>query len=395
MKKHVLLAVFIALTLSGALVFAGGGQQGGGGASADNLAKSQAIDASTVKGSDGQLLMPTLQPKQVPARPANPNALPESDPMHWYDQEYAGWNAGAKINPVKSPRNGSTGRYVIVIVHGDHPYVTAYMNGGKKAAETFGMKIKYLSPNYDVNIQNQMIDQAINERPDAIGLIPVNAEAAVQQFRKINAAGIPVFGTNTLATAEAMRYMVTWTGPDDWGQQRKVSRALADAMGKTGGIAYITHVPGASPYFARMWGPRTELLSYAPKIEALDFQSPGFDAVASKQVVADWITRFGPRLKAIYVSDDSAQAQGAIDAIKEAGRKDIMIAGAGNSKIGMDGIMAGDILAISAQSAEGDGAAVVKAMADWFNGKEMPEILYIANDVITKQNVQNFQPPQW
>jgi ribose transport system substrate-binding protein len=260
------------------------------------------------------------------------------------------------------------------------------------------MTIEYMSPNYDVNIQNQMIDTAINKRPDAIGLIPVNAEAAVQQFRKINQAGIPVFGTNTLATAEAMRYMVTWTGPDDWGQMRKVSRALADKLGKTGGIAYITHVPGASPYFARMWGPRTELLPYAPNIKTLDFQSPGFDAAAAKQVVSDWITRFGNDLKAIYVADDSTHTLGAIDAIKAAGKvpgRDILIAGAGNSKIGMDGIQAGEVFAISAQSAEGDGAAVVKAMADWFNGKEMPEILYISNDVITTANVANFLPPQW
>nr|AGS57585.1 periplasmic binding protein/LacI transcriptional regulator [uncultured bacterium] len=393
MKKRVLL--LIAQVLCCAMVFAGGGQQSGGAVAADNLAKSLAIDASTVRGSDGQLLMPTLQSKQVPARPANPGALPESDPLHWYDQEYAGWNAGAKINPAKSPKNGSIGKYVIVIVNADHPYVTALMNGGRKAAETYGMRIKYMSPNYDVNIQNQMVDQAINERPDAIGLIPINAEAAVQQFRKINQAGIPAFGSNTLATAEAMRYMVTWTGPDDWGQMRKVARVLADAMGKTGGIGYLTHIPGGGPYFARMWGPRTELLSYAPNIETLDFQSPGADASIAKQVVADWITRFGPRLKAVLIADDSAQALGAIDAIKAAGRTDILIAGAGNSKIGMDSIIAGDILALSAQSAEGDGAACVKAMADWFNGKEMPEILYIANDVITKQNVQNFQPPQW
>ncbi|WP_010253628.1 sugar ABC transporter substrate-binding protein [Treponema primitia] len=396
MKKRVFLAALIALVVSGSLVFAAGGQQSGGGATAaDNLQKSQAIDASVVRGSDGQLLMPTLTPKQVPPRPADPSKLPESDPGHWYDQEYAGWNAGAKINPAKSPKNGSIGKYVIIIMNGDHPYTVAYSNGAKKAAETFGMKVDVWSPNYDVNIQNQLVDQAINARPDAIGLVSLNAEAAVQQYRKINQSGIPVFGTNMLGTAESIRYAVTWTGPDDWAQMRKVSRALADAMGKKGGIAYLTHTPGGSPYFARMWGPRTELLQYAPDIKTLDFQSPGFDAAACKQVVADWITRFGKDLNAIFVADDSAQAQGAIDAIKEAGRTDILIAGAGNSKIGMDAIIAGNVLAISAQSAEGDGAAPVKAMADWFNGKEMPEILYIANDVITKTNVQNFQPPQW
>jgi ribose transport system substrate-binding protein len=339
--------------------------------------------------------MPPLSPKQVPARPANPEALGEEDALRYYDQEYAGWNAGAKINPAKSPGNGSIGKYVILIVHGDHPWTTAYSNGAKKAADALGMKIDIWSPNWDVNVQNQLIDQAINARPDAIGVIPINAESAVQQFRKINQAGIPAFGNNTLTTAEAMRYMVTWTGPDDWGQMRKLARYLADAMGKQGGIAYITHNPGGSPYFARMFGPRTELKTYAPDIKTLDVQSPGFDAPASKQVVADWITRFGPQLKAVFLADDSAQAIGAVDAIKEAGRTDILVVAAGNSKAGMDLVASGDVLAITYQTAEGDGAACVKAMADFFNGKPAPELGYLAQDIITKANVAGFQPPQW
>jgi ribose transport system substrate-binding protein len=257
------------------------------------------------------------------------------------------------------------------------------------------MTVDLWSPNWDVNVQNSMIDQAINARPDAIGVIPINAESALQQFRRINQSGIPAFGTNTLTTAEAMRYMVTWTGPDDWGQMRRLARHLADAMGKTGGIAYVTHNPGGSPYFARMFGPRTELATYAPNIRTLDFQSPGFDAAATQQVVSDWLTRFGRDLNAIFLADDAPQAIGPIDALTRAGRTDVLVVAAGNSKQGMDLVTSGDILAINYQTAEGDGAACVKAMADFFNGKQLTEIGYLAQDIITKANVANFQPPQW
>jgi ribose transport system substrate-binding protein len=395
MKRTFLTALLVLIT-GGALLFAAAGQQSGGAAAgSDNLQKSLALDVSGVKSTDGQPLMPPLSPKTVPPRPANPDALGEEDALRYYDQEYAGWNAGAKINPAASPGNGSIGKHVIIIVHGDHPWTTAYENGAKKAAEALGMTIDLWSPNWDVSVQNQMINQAINARPDAIGVIPINAESAVQQFRNINQAGIPAFGTNTLTTAEAMRYMVTWTGPDDWGQMRKLARHLADTMGKKGGIAYITHNPGGSPYFARMMGPRTELRTYAPDIRTLDFQSPGFEAPASKQVVADWITRFGRDLNAVFLADDSAQAIGAVDAIKEAGRTDILIVAAGNSKAGMDLVASGDVLAITYQTAEGDGGAVVKAMADFFNGKSLPELGYLAQDIITKENVAGFQPPQW
>jgi ribose transport system substrate-binding protein len=352
-------------------------------------------DPSSVLSTDGQVLMPKLTVKEFPARPDDPSALPEDDSGHYYDMEFAGWNAGDKVNIPTSPADGPKGKKIILIVHGDHPWTTAYINGAKKACEFFGMTLEAWSPNWDVNVQNQLIDQAINAHPDAIGLIPLNAESAVQQFRKINEAGIPVFGTNTLPTSDAMKYMISWTGPDDWGQMRLLADKLADAMGKKGGICYITHNAGTSPYFARTYGPITEFKKIAPDIKTLDIQTPGFDAVQCKQVVSDWITRFGDQLNAIFLADDSAQAIGTIDAIKEAGRKDILVVAAGNSKQGMDLVKSGDLLAINYQTAEGDGAAVIYSMAKWFAGQDVPAIGYLAQDIITKANVDGFYPPQW
>ena len=47
-------------------------------------------------------------------------------------------------------------------------------------------------PNWDLNTQNQYIDQAINEKPDMIILLPMDPNASLQQLKKINEAGIPV-----------------------------------------------------------------------------------------------------------------------------------------------------------------------------------------------------------
>lgn len=352
-------------------------------------------DSSGVLSTDGQMLMPELTVKETPERPENPDALPEDDAGHYFDMEYAGWDAEEKVNIPESDGSGPEGKYVIVIVHGAHGWTTAYEKGVQKAADFFGMKVEIMDPNWDLATQNQMIDTAINLQPDAIGLIPLNAESAVQQFKKINEAGIPVFGTNTLTTSDAMKYMVCWTGPDDWGQMRKLSAVLAEAMNYEGGIAYITHNAGTSPYYARTYGPITEFAETAPDIKTLDIQTPGFDAVACKQVVADWITRFGPELKAIFLADDSAQAIGAIDALNEAGRNDILLVAAGNSKTGQDYIKAGNLLAITYQTAEGDGAACIYAMAKYFDGQEVPAIGYLEQQIITVENVDNFYPVQW
>ena len=73
---------------------------------------------------DGQPLIKIGGDKRVvPARPANPEALPETDPLHWWDMEFAG-EITNKTNIPKSPADGAIGKKVIMIVHGD--VITSY-----------------------------------------------------------------------------------------------------------------------------------------------------------------------------------------------------------------------------------------------------------------------------
>ncbi len=396
MKKNltILFSILLMLTAIGS-VFAGGASEQGSSAVAGNLEASLAVDVSGLKAADGQSLIKLGgEGRVVPARPSNPTALPETDPLHWWDMEFAG-EITNKQNIPESPADGAIGKKITMIVHGDHPWTTACTNGAQKVADAYSMELKIQSPNWDLAVQNQLIDQAINERPDMILLIPLDAKIAVQQARKINKAGIPLILFNTLPTAEAMDYAVAWTGPDDFGQMRKLARVFADKLGKKGGIAFVQHAPGGSPYFARCFGPISELAGYAPDIKVLDKQAPGFDANKTQQLVSDWLTRFGDDLTGIFAADDSAQALGITEALKKAGREDIVVVAAGNSKVGMDLVKDGGLYAITYQTAEGDGALAVKTAADWFNGKDVPAITNIPQHIITKADVEDFYPPQW
>ena len=359
-----------------------------------NLEKSLALNIDDVIGSDGQPVLLTLSGKAIPPRPDDPSALPATDPLRWYDMEFAGWGAENKSIP-ESPKDGSIGKHAIVIINGDHPYLTAYSNGARIAAAALGMTVDVLSPNWDLNVQNQQVDQAINARPDVIILITLDPNAGVQQFRRINRAGIPVIASNMLPDAEAMQYVLTWSGPDDFGQMAMLAQAAGAAAGGEGGVCYMTHNPGGSPYYARYNRYEAELAQKYPNMKTLDVQSPGFEAGRARQVAADWITRFGDELKVIQLADDAAQAIGAIEACKAAGRTDIIITAAGNSKVGMDGVVAGDVYGITYQSAEGDGAIAIKMAADWFNGKELDPMYYLPQHVITATDVQNYMPAQW
>ena len=398
MKKTLL--VLCVCLLAGGLAFAGGqGDKGAAKTSAAdkaNLAESLKADAIavTLKAPDGQPLVFPGFVKQFPKRPADPQALPNEDPGRWYDFEYAGWSTD-KINIPKSPANGSIGKKIIMVAQGEHPYYTAYNDAAKLMAKTYGITLKITIPNWDLNTQNQYIDQAINEKPDLIILLPLDANAALQQYKKINEAGIPVIAAHMLASEEALKYCLLWTGPDEWAPRRELSKLLAKKLGNQGGYAIMSHNPGGSTYFSRGYGYVSTLSQIAPAMKLLDLQSPGFDAEKSKQLALDWIKRFRGDLKAIIAADDGPQMVGIIEACKQANREDIVLIAAGNSKVGMDGVKAGKILAINYESPAACAATAIKVAADWFNGKKVERAVYLPPVIITKENVDSFYPPQW
>jgi len=367
------------------------------GATDDNLKVSLGVDVSGLKSSDGQpLLIVDESPLKPPTRPKDPAALPEEDALHWYDMEYAGWVCN-KVNQPKSPGNGARGKYVMCLRHMDHPYTAAYTRGMEKVAAAYGTRLKTLTAgNADVNIQSQQVDQCLTEKPDLVVLFPVDAKAVVPMFRKLNRAGIPVIASNLLPVDEGMKYVLTWSGPDDWGQFRMLAREFAKRLNYQGGYCVVRHMPGGSPFFSRTFAPVTELKKIAPKMKCLDMQTTMLEAEKTTQVVADWITKYGDQLKGIVSADDSGAQIGNNEACKNAKREDIVRVAAGNSKVGMDFIKAGTLHAITYQSAEADGALPLKLAADWFNGKQLTRsVYYLPKKVIARENVDQFMPAQW
>lgn len=353
-------------------------------------------DVFALRGTDGQpyLFPPSDAPIVIPERPEDPKRLPETERGHWWDIEFAGWRVEKAPMPV-SPGDGPAGKRVILLKAGDHPYWTAYVRGFHVIAEAYGMQTKVFNSNWNVDLQAQQTDQAINEHPDMIIFAPVDATACTPLLRRIHGAGIPCVTSNTIPCDEAMRYCLAWTGPDDWGQFRMLARSFADALGRSGGYAIVRHMPGSSCFFSRTYAPITELREYAPGMKLLAMDTANLEADASLQLVSAWITKFGDELKGLILADDGFELTGTLEAVKKAGRTDLVIVAAGNSKTGMDSVKAGETLALTCQSAEGDGALAVHTAARWFQGEPIPPVTYLPKHIITRENVDGFMPAQW
>ena len=362
-----------------------------------DLSQFRTIDVAALKSSDGHpLIVWNEERKIIPLRPADPESLPETDPLHWYDFEYAGWDVQGRDVP-PSDADGAKGKRVISINPAYHPYYQAHNLGMKLIAEHFGIDLTcYPLPRQDSDlVQRQQIDQAIKEKPDIIIFAANDIRASIGLIGKVHAAGIPIIAATTMPAAETFPYILGYTGTDEWGAFRQLARRLADSLDKEGGYGIIQHMPGSGPYYARTWAAVTELAGYARAMECMEKAYTEFSREKTKSLIMAWIRKHGSALRGIISADQTTALQGIVDALEETGRTEIVVVAQGHCRISLDFVKEGKVSATTYQPGEIDGALPIAMAVDYFNGIEFAPVKYLPNKLITRENVSDFYPAPW
>jgi ribose transport system substrate-binding protein len=278
----------------------------------------------------------------------------------------------------------------------DHPYWAGYRNGMRRLADAYGMTLTIMEAGNDNKVQMDQVEQAIRIRPDMVIITPVDSNGAVPMLKRLYEEGIPTIASNLIPVEEGMKYVIAWTGPDDWGQFRMLAREFAEKMNSTGSYCVIRHIAGTSCYLSRTWALVSELKKIAPEMKCLDMQSTDLKTEETKIQVASWLKKYGDELRGIVSPDDSKSQVGIVEALEDAGREDIICVSAGSSRTGLNYIRAGKLHAVTYQSAEADGALPIKIAADWFSGRPIGRpVYYLKKEIITSENVDEFLPAQW
>lgn len=331
--------------------------------------------------------------KAIPPRPHRPERYPQEDARHWYDREYAGWGI-QKVSMPDSPGDGPRGKRVAYLQPGTHPYHLAFAEGLRRVADQAGVHLLTYTAQMTEESQGHEVERAIRDTPDLAILVPISSQACTPWVKALHARGTPVIVSNYIPEEEAYSYILAWCGPDDWGQYRMLARRFADFVGHEGGYAVIRHFPGSSCYDARTWSVVTELATAAPRMKCLAMGEASRDGVfepaLARRLVEGWIQRFGRELRGIVGPDDDILIDGINEAVRAAGRGDIVRVGAGSSHKGMLLVKQGELRAITFQSAQADGALPMKIAVDWFSGLAIQPINYLPRAIITRENVEDF-----
>jgi ribose transport system substrate-binding protein len=278
----------------------------------------------------------------------------------------------------------------------DHGWMAAITNNVKALAEDHpDLDLQVAEGTNDVNLQISQVETFINDKVDAIVLLPFDGAAMTPVALKAMEAGIPVINVDReFNDPNAAR--ITVLG-DNYGMGVSAGQYMCEQFGDKPDavIAEIAGIDSLPLTQDRSQGFEDALSECDLEVSnrvAADFTVEGGEEAAANLLQA------APKIDAIWNHDDD-QGVGVLAAIENAGRDEfIMVGGAGSANAmreiqSGDGVLKATVVYPSTQGADGVKLARLlvqgKSMSDTVE-VEVPRMIQLFAPVVTEENVDQY-----
>jgi ribose transport system substrate-binding protein len=280
----------------------------------------------------------------------------------------------------------------------DHGWIAAITNNAKaQAAKYSDVKLVAVDPGKDAPAQIAAIQSLVQQKPDAIVMLPYDGAQLTAIARQATDAGIPVINLDREFSDAAAAF--TLIKGDNYGMGVSAGHYIGKKLkGKSDAvIAEIAGIDTLQLTKDRSKGFADTLATYGLKVThrvAAQF------TVDTGQAVTANLLQAAAKLDAVWNHDDD-QGVGVLAAIKQAGRKEFFMVGGAGSLDAMDHIKAGDTpleatvtypptMASSAISlarliAQGKGMEDLVEL-------QVPKLIVLQSETVVKDNVDRYRP---
>lgn len=278
----------------------------------------------------------------------------------------------------------------------DHGWMGAISSAAKKQAEAFDdVELVNAEGTNDVNLQISQVETFINDKVDAIVLLPFDGAAMTDVATKAMEAGIPVINVDReFDSPFASRATVLG---DNYGMGVSAGRYICQqADGNTNAVvAEIAGIDSLPLTQDRSKGFADALKDCGLKVNnrvAAEF------TVESGEKAASNLLQAAPKIDFLWNHDDD-QGVGVMAAIKNANRDEfVMVGGAGSANVmreikADDSVLKATVIYPSTQGADGIKLARLiaqgRSMSDLAE-VEVPRKIQLAAPIVTKDNVDQY-----
>ncbi|MGH3354067.1 MAG: substrate-binding domain-containing protein [Nocardioides sp.] len=306
---------------------------------------------------------------------------------------------GGGTTEAKAGSNDEAGEKVVIgfsAPAADHGWMAAITNAAEAEAEKYeDIELRVAEGTNDVNLQISQVETFINEKVDAIVLLPFDGAAMTPVALKAMEAGIPVVNVDReFDDPNAARATILG---DNYGMGVSAGQYVCAEAGDNSDavVAEIAGIDSLPLTQDRSKGFADALKKCGLKVNnrvAAEF------TVESGEKVASNLLQAAPKIDFLWNHDDD-QGVGVLAAIENAGRDEFTMVGGAGSRNAMDAIKSGDsvlkatVIYPSTQGADGIRMARLlvqqKAMSDLVEN-EVPRSIQLFAPVVTEKNVDDY-----
>jgi ribose transport system substrate-binding protein len=281
--------------------------------------------------------------------------------------------------------DGGQKKIAVILKTLSSPYWQLVLGGAEKAGTDFGVKIEAFGPPTEDGVEEQinMVQNAIQNKVDAIVFSPCQPPAAVSVLNQAKQAGIPVVVVDSPMPTDFQNY-VTFIGSNNYNIGVVGAQEMLKALNKGAKVLILEGAPGNPTMTDRADG--------AEKV----FKDAGMTIISRQPAYSDRDKAYGITQNVLQTTDIDAvwgsnddQASGALRAITQAGKKAVVVGVDGN-QFALESVRDDGLYATVAQSAEQMGYLGVQYAIDAINGKAVEKKIDAPTPVITKANVGDF-----
>lgn len=265
-----------------------------------------------------------------------------------------------------------------------------YMKDGMDAyAKELGAKVnvEYVDAKEDMAQQMNQVENFIVQGKDAIVIVPVDTSATEPMTQLATEEKIPLVYVNR--NPGNLPEGVYYVGSEEIVAGKLQMEFLSNALKEQGKVAILMGKLDNEGALKRTQGVE-EIAAGFDGIEIVDKQTGKWQRAEGMAVTEDWLNRFGAELNAIACNNDD-MALGAIQALKDAGREDVLVVGVDATPDGLAALEAGDLTATVFQDASGQGGGAISTAFKAANGEGSEQEVWIPFKLVTPENLSEFK----
>jgi inositol transport system substrate-binding protein len=242
----------------------------------------------------------------------------------------------------------------------------------------------------DVVKQQDQVTNLISKGAKALVVVPVNTSAMAPITKAAQDAKIPLVYVNRNPFGDgALPPNVFYVGSQEIIAGRLQMEAMGKALNGTGGVAILMGKLDNEGAILRTQGNEEIIKEKFPNIKVLAKETGNWQRDQGMSLTENWITTYGNNLKGILGNNDE-MALGAIEAIKAAGRTDVVVMGVDRIPDAITAVKNGTMTATVLQDAAGQGRGAAEAAHKALRGESQESINWVPFVLVDKSNIDQY-----